>query len=146
MSKSRGALEEQTAKVGGLLKASEQVSKAGIYAVTLISHPTEGILVSGEEEMCRIIREMLKTSGKEREFREMPVNGGMVNHFSSRAEKTKALKRLYSCPLPPLPMPFSEMKTHGLMLGQFAKLWDVEMQSAKCKVAKFIQKQMLFAQ
>ena len=35
----------------------------------------------------------------------------VVNHLSTRMEKTKLLQRLYQCSLPPLPMPFSEMDT-----------------------------------
>ena len=51
----------------------------------------------------------------------------MINHFSSRAEKEKALKTLFKCNLPPLPMPLSELKTFTLLAAVFGKVWEVEM-------------------
>ena len=53
--------------------------------------------------------------------------GWMINHFSSRAEKEKALKTLFKCNLPPLPMPLSELKTFTLLAAVFGKVWEVEM-------------------
>ena len=135
MSNRRGLMEEQTVRVGALLKASEMLTKSGIHAVTLISHPTEGIIISGEEEMSKVAREMVESSSMGKVVSEAPTRArGVVNHFSTRAEKEKVLKQLFKCPLPPLPMPFTEMKTFALMLGQFGKVWEVEMHGTKFKV------------
>ena len=124
-----------------MLKASEQLSKAGIFAVTLISHPTEGIIISGEEEMAKVARTLLATSSMGRLVTELPTRvGGMTNHVSTRTEKEKALKEKFGCTLPPLPMPFSEIKTFELLIRQFAKVWEAEMHGSKFKVQTFISK------
>ena len=119
-------------RVGALLKASELLTKSGICAVTLISHPTEGIIISGEVEMAKVAKDLLSTSSLGKVFSEVPTGAG--NHFCSREEKEKALKKVFQCALPPLPMPFSEMKTFALVLGQFSKVWEVEMHGTKFKV------------
>ena len=113
MSNRRGLMEEQTVRVGALLKASEMLTKSGIHAVTLISHPTEGIIISGEEEMSRVAREMVESSSMGKVVSEAPTRArGVVNHFSTRAEKKKVLKQLFK----------TEIKTFTLMLGQFGKV------------------------
>ena len=58
----------------------------------------------------------------------------MINHFSSRAEKEKALKTRFKCNLPPLPMPLSELKTFTLLAAVFGKVWEVEMLKNKYKI------------
>ena len=54
----RGQLEKQTTKVGNLLKASQELSKSGIFGVTIIAHPTEGLIVSGEEKKAKEVRKL----------------------------------------------------------------------------------------
>ena len=122
-------------RVAALLKASQLLTNSGICAVTLISHPTEGIIISGEVEMAKVAKDLLSTSSLGKVFSEVPTGAGkMTNHFCSREEKEKALKQVFQCTLPPLPMPFSEMKTFALVLGQFSKVWEVEMHGTKFKV------------
>ena len=62
MSKRRGAVEEQTVRMAALMKASEQMTKAGLFSVTIVSHPTEGIIISGEEEMGKVIQGLMQNS------------------------------------------------------------------------------------
>ena len=70
-----------------------QLSKAGVFAVTMISHPTEGIIISGEEEMAKLTMTLLETSSMGRLMTELPTRvGGVTNHVSTRSEKEKALK------------------------------------------------------
>ena len=118
-----------------------QLSKAGVFAVTMISHPTEGIIISGEEEMAKLTMTLLETSSMGRLMTERPTRvGGVTNHVSTRSEKEKALKEKFACTLPPLPMPFSEMKTFELLIRQLAKVWEVEMHGSKFKVQTFVSK------
>ena len=134
----RGQLEKQTTKVGNLLKASQELSKSGIFGVTIIAHPTEGLIVSGEEEMSKEVRKLLETSNLTKVIAEgQQASGTVVNHFSTRMEKTKLLQRLYKCSLPPLPMPFSEMDTFVLMLPQLNSVVESETSGTKFKVGAF---------
>ena len=134
----RGQLEKQTTKVGNLLKASQELSKCGIFGVTIIAHPTEGLIVSGEEEMSKEVRKLLETSNLTKVIAEgQQASGTVVNHFSTRMEKTKLLQRLYKCSLPPLPMPFSEMDTFVLMLPQLNSVVESETSGTKFKVGAF---------
>ena len=135
MSKRRGAVEEQTVRMAALMKASEQMTKAGLFSVTIVSHPTEGIIISGEEEMGKVIQGLMQNSDLATVVSEAPTKAGsMINHFSTRTEKEKALRELYDCNLPPLPLPFSEFKTFTVMAAQFGKLLEAEMQGTKYKV------------
>ena len=136
MSRRRGPLEEQTVKVAALMKSSEHATKVGVFAVTLIAHPTEGVIISGEESLAKLMTEILKNPALAREVKEAPARGGMMvpNYFSSRREKGLALKKLYNCSLPPLPMPFSELTTYAMVLGAFGEVWKSELQGTKFKV------------
>ena len=69
----RGAVEEQTVRVSAMVKASEQLTLAD--HTTIISHPIEGFLVSGEEEMSRHVMELIDRAGLR----------GMVNVAQMRA-------------------------------------------------------------
>ena len=136
MSRRRGPLEEQTVKVAALMKSSEHATKVRVFAVTLIAHPTEGVIISGEESLAKLMTEILKNPALAREVKEAPARGGMMvpNYFSSRREKELALKKLYNCSLPPLPMPFSELTTYAMVLGAFGEVWKSELQGTKFKV------------
>ena len=76
MSKRRGAMEEQTTRLGALMKASEQLTKSGLFAVTIVSSPTEGIIISGEEEMCLTARELLGNTSMAKVDAEAPTKAG----------------------------------------------------------------------
>ena len=129
-------MEEQTVKVAALMKSSEHATKVRVFAVTLIAHPTEGVIISGEESLAKLMTEILKNPALAREVKEAPARGGMMvpNYFSSRREKELALKKLYNCSLPPLPMPFSELTTYAMVLGAFGEVWKSELQGTKFKV------------
>ena len=117
------------------MKASEQLTKSGLFSVTIVSSPTEGIIISGEEEMCLTARKLLENTSLAKVVEEAPTKAGwMINHFSTRAEKEKALKTLFKCNLPPLPMPLSELKTFTLLAAVFGKVWEVEMLKNKYKM------------
>ena len=130
----RGQLEKQTTKVGNLLKASQELSQCGIFGVTIIAHPTEGVIVSGEEEMSKEVRKLLETSNLTKVIAEgQQASGTVVNHSSTR----KLLQRLHKCSLPPLPMPFSKMDTFALMLPQLNTVVESETSGTKFKVGAF---------
>ena len=106
--------------------------------VTIIAHPTESLIVSGEEEMSKEVRKLLETSNLTKVIAEgQQASGTVVNHSSTRMEKTKLLQRIYKCSLPPLPMPFSEMDTFALMLPQLNTVVESETSGTKFKVGAF---------
>ena len=59
--------------------------------------------------------------------------GGMVNHFSSRKEKTTSLQQIFKKSLPPLPYPCSELKNFEAIKSHFSKMMAVELQGLKFK-------------
>ena len=80
------------------MKASEQLTKSGLFSVTIVSSPTKGIIISGEEEMCKTARVLLRNTSMAKVVAEAPTKAGcMINHFSTRAEKEKATYHPYQC-------------------------------------------------
>ena len=135
----RGVVEEQTVRVSAMVKASEQLTLAGVFSTTIISHPTEGFLVSGEEEMTRHVMELIDRAGLRGMVNVAQMRtGGMLNHLSTRKMKEKMLMKLYKCVLPPLPMPLSDMKSLVLLQQQFGKVWDCELKGQRFKVGDSI--------
>jgi hypothetical protein len=59
--------------------------------------------------------------------------GGMVNHISSRKEKTTSLQKIFKTSLPPLPYPCSELKNFEAIKSHFSKMMAVELQGLKFK-------------
>ena len=59
----RGVLEEQTTRVASLVESSAKLTHAGIYHTTIIYHPNEGLIVTGEEEMAAKVLEVIEGSG-----------------------------------------------------------------------------------
>ena len=47
-----GLVTDQTLRVAAMVKESGELTNAGIFHTTIISHPTEGFVVCGEEEMA----------------------------------------------------------------------------------------------
>ena len=91
-----------------------------------------------EEEMSKEVKKLLETSNLTKVITEgQQASDSVVNHFSTRMEKTKLLQRLYKCSLPPLPMPFSEMDTFALMLNQLNTVVESETSGTKFKVGAF---------
>ena len=68
-------MEEQTVKVAALMKSSEHATKVRVFAVTLIAHPTEGVIISGEESLAKLMTEILKNPALAREVKEAPARG-----------------------------------------------------------------------
>ena len=116
----RGALEEQTTKIAAFLKASEQLTKSGIAAAAIISHPVEGFIYSGASKMTNATRNLVERSNLKAEVEhEQTTTGQMLNHYSSRREKESLLMKLYDTRLPPLPLPFSEITSNLTVQNQF---------------------------
>ena len=84
------------------------------------------------------MRKLLETSNLTKVITEgQQASDSVVNHFSTRMEKTKLLQRIYKCSLPPLPMPFSETDTFVLTLPQLNSVVESETSGTKFKVGAF---------
>ena len=128
MSGKRGMFEEQITKISSILRLSEQLTKCGISSTLIISHPVEGFLYSGAVMMTTRTRDLVAGSNLNVEvIHEQTTSGRMLNHFSSRRDKEVLLKKSYSSVLPPLPVPFSEVKTFVLLQAQFTKVLEAEL-------------------
>lgn len=124
----RGTVEEQTTRVASMVKLSEQLTYAGIFHSCIIHHPTEGMILTGEVEMTTKVMELIENGGLRQSVNEAKLRAGtMINHFSTRKIKEDMLSQIYSCVLPPLPMPLSEMRTLVLLTKAFGKVWDCEL-------------------
>ena len=131
----RGLVEEQTTKVARMVKKSEDLTMAGIFHTSIIYHPTEGLILTGEEEMSRKVMELIERGGLKQSVTEAQLRAGnSLNHFSSRRTKENILSKLFNCVLPPLPMPLSEMRTLVLLTTAFGKLWEVELKGTRFKI------------
>ena len=131
----RGALEEQTTRVAALVKASEQLTMAGIFHSCIIHHPTEGMILTGEEDMTTRVMEMIEQARLRERVTEAQLRAGnMINHFSTRRIKENMLAQIYKCVLPPLPMPLGEMRTLVLLTTAFAKVWETELKGTKFRI------------
>ena len=131
----RGLVEEQTTKVARMVKKSEDLTMAGIFHTSIIYHPTEGLILTGEEEMSRKVMELIERGGLKQSVTEAQLRAGnSLNHFSSRRTKENFLSKLFNCVLPPLPMPLSEMRTLVLLTTAFGKLWEVELKGTRFKI------------
>ena len=130
----RGVLEEQTTRVASLVESSAKLTHAGIYHTTIIYHPNEGLIVTGEEEMAAKVLEVIEGSGLREVVNDAQIRAGnMLNHFSSRKIKQDLLSKLYRCNLPALPMPLSEMRTLVLLTKAFGKVLETELKGLKYK-------------
>ena len=124
----RGTLEEQTTRVAAMVKLSEQLTYAGIFHSCIIHHPTEGMILTGEVEMTAKVMELIENGRLRQSVNEARLRAGtMINHFSTRKIKEDMLSQIYSCVLPPLPMPLVEMRTLVLLTKAFGKVWDCEL-------------------
>ena len=133
----RGVLEEQTTRVASLVESSAKLTHAGIYHTTIIYHPNEGLIVTGEEEMAAKVLEVIEGSGLREVVNDAQIRAGnMLNHFSSRKIKQDLLSKLYRCNLPALPMPLSEMRTVVLLTKAFGKVLETELKGLKYKLGQ----------
>ena len=131
----RGALEEQTTRVAALVKASESLTMAGIFHTTIIHHPNEGMILTGEEEMTTKVMQMIEAANLRQFVNAAQLRAGnSINHFSTRRVKATMLSQIYNCVLPPLPMPLGEMRTLVLLTTAFGKVWDCELKSTRFKI------------
>ena len=133
----RGTVEDVTTRVSGALKSSELLTHAGVPHVTMLLHPTEGLIFSGEAKVTRQVMDLVHKQGLESKMKEDAMwQGGNLNHMSTRKEKELLLSRLYECKLPPMPMPFSDLRTTSLPLlqAQFGKVLEAELTGVKYKL------------
>ena len=123
-----GRMEDQTTRVAHLINSSSKLSDAGIYHATVIYHPSEGLIVTGKEQMSRALENMLVGPGREQLIDEACVqDGDRLNHYSSRKEKERLMQRIYKTNLPPLHLPLSELRTLVLLQAAFGRAWEPEL-------------------
>ena len=133
----RGTVEDVTTRVSGVLKSSELLTTAGVPHVTMVLHPTEGLIFSGEAKITRQVMDLVHKQGLESKMKEDSMwHGGSLNHMSTRKEKELLLSRLYECKIPPMPMPFSDLRITSLPLlqAQFGKVLEAELTGVKYKL------------
>lgn len=132
----RGNVEDVQTRVAGALKSSELLSAAGVVHVTIVNHPSEGLVFSGEERLTRQLMDLFEGEGLGKQLMDDSMRvGNHINHVSTRKEKEELLQKFYNCNLPALPMPFSELRTTSLpvLAAQFSKVLEVEMLGSKFK-------------
>ena len=132
----RGSVEQTVTNVYSTLESSENLTDAGVPHVILMVHPTEGIIYSGEQNVTRALRDLVVDGGLENDIKQSAMrNGRFLNHVSCRRDKEILLQQLYDCLLPPMPLPFSELRTSSLPLlqGQLARALEVEMAGIRFK-------------
>ena len=80
-----GLVTDQTLRVAAMVKESGELTNAGIFHTTIISHPTEGFVVCGEEEMAGKVMQIME-EGRLREWvnKAQMRAGGKLNQFDSR--------------------------------------------------------------
>ena len=135
----RGPVEDVTTRVAGALKASEAMSMAGVASVTIIFHPRDGLIFSGEDGLTRKMINLVEREGLEQSMAEVAIRqGSQFNHFSTRREKEGLLAKLYDCNLPPLPLPFEELQSTSIpvLSAQFGKVLEVELGGSKYKTGQ----------
>ena len=59
----RGNVEDVQTRVAGALKSSELLSAAGVVHVTIVNHPSEGLVFSGEERLTRQLMDLFEGEG-----------------------------------------------------------------------------------
>ena len=106
-----GSVEETTAGVAEALESSKDLTACGLRSVTIMIHPIEGVIVSGEEILSMEMMDIMENGGlKSRMIDETMRQGSMLmNHYSTRNEKELFMSKLYNCNLPTFPIPFSEL-------------------------------------
>ena len=129
-----GLVTDQTLRVAAMVKESGELTNAGIFHTTIISHPTEGFVVCGEEEMAGKVMQIME-EGRLREWvnKAQMRAGGKLNQFDSRQVKERLLMELYDCALPVFPLPPSEMTSLLLLQQQFGKVRESEMAGLRFK-------------
>ena len=133
----RGSVEDVTTRVSGVMKSSKLLTDAGVPHVTMVLHPTEGLIFSGEVKVTRQMMDLVNKQGLESKMKEDTMwQGGNLIHMSTRWEKELMLSRLYECKLPPMPMPFSDLRTTSLPLlqAQFGKILEAELTGVRYKL------------
>ena len=72
-------------------------------SVTIMIHPIEGVIVSGEEILFMEMTDIMENGGlKSRMIDEIMRQGSMLmNHYSTRNEKEPFISKLYNCNLSP---------------------------------------------
>ena len=128
-----GSAEETSTGVVKALELSKDLTNCGLRSVTIMIHPIEVVIVSGEEILSMEMMDIMENGGlKSRMIDETMRQGSMLmNHYSTRNEKELFMSKLYNCNLPPFPIPFSELiqSSIPLMTAQFSKALKVEMES-----------------
>ena len=103
-----GNVHEVFTRVGSALKTSGQITAAGVTSVTIINHPTKGLLFAGKEKLCRKLKQLVAKEDIDKELMEESMrSGNNLNHSCTRGDKEELMSNVYDCLLPPLPMPFS---------------------------------------
>ena len=123
-------------RVGSALKTSGQITAAGVTSVTIINHPTEGLLFAGEEKLCRKLKELVAKEDIDKELMEESMrSGNNLNHSCTRGDKEELMSKVYDCLLPPLPMPFSEFcnSPTTMLSSHLSRVLEVEMAGLRYK-------------
>ena len=131
-----GNVHEVFTRVGSALKTSGQITAAGVTSVTIINHPTKGLLFAGEEKLCRKLKELLAKEDIDKELMEESMrSGNNLNHSCTRGDKEELMSKVYDCLLPPLPMPFSEFcnSPTTMLYSHFSRVLEVEMAGLRYK-------------
>ena len=135
-----GSVEETTTGVAEALGSSKDLTACGLRSVTIMIHPIEVVIVSGEEILSMEMMDIIESGGlKSRMIDETMRQGSMLmNQSSTRNEKELFMSKLYNCNLPPFPIPFSELiqSSIQLMTAQFSKVLKVEMSGSKAKTVE----------
>ena len=104
--------------------------------MTIINHPTEGLLFAGEEKLCRKLKELVAKEDIDKELMEESMrSGNNLNHSCTRGDKEELMSKVYDCLLPPLPMPFSEFcnSPTTMLSSHFSRVLEVEMAGLRYK-------------
>ena len=131
-----GNVYEVFTRVGFALKTSGQITAAGVTSVTIINHPTKGLLFAGEEKLCRKLKELVAKEDIDKELMEESMrSGNNLNHSCTRGDKEELMSKVYDCLLPPLPMPFSEFcnSPTTMLSSHFSRVLEVEMAGLRYK-------------
>ena len=134
----RGQDEKQAKACDQAEIQSEALTKANLIHFRFVYNPAEESMnFSGEDRISRKMNKHFEENGLLSQWlgevlMETPP-GGMVNHFSSRKEKTTSLQKIFNTSLPPLPYASSELKNFEAVKSHFSKMMAVELQGLKFK-------------
>ena len=135
-----GSVEETTTGVAEALGSSKDLTACCLRSVTIMIHPIEVVIVSGEEILSMEMMDIMENGGlKSRIIDETMRQGSiLMNHYSIRNEKELFMSKLYNCNLPPFLTPFSELiqSSIPLMTAQFLKAQKLEMSGSKAKTVE----------